>query len=52
MYQIVTKSYLPSYSCASSDGSDSSDSSDSSESSESCDSIDPKTLFTKKNLMH
>ena len=39
---MVTKSYLPSYLYASSDGSDSSDSSD------SCDTSDQKTLFTKK----
>ena len=36
-----TKSYLPSYLCASSDSSDSSD---------SCDSSDQKTLSTKKKL--
>ena len=54
MYQRVTKSYLPSYLCDSSDGSDSSNSSDRSDSSDSrdgCDRIDQKThkkLFLSK----
>ena len=47
MYQMVTKTYLPSYLCDSSDVSDRSDSSDSSDSSNSGDSSDHKTLFTK-----
>ena len=53
MYQKVTKSYLPSHLCESSDGSDSrdssesSDSSDSGDSSDSYDSSDLKTLLTK-----
>ena len=47
---MVTKSYLPTYLCDSSDGSDSresSDRSDSSDSSDSCDRSDQKTLVTK-----
>ena len=60
---MVTKTYLPSNLCDSSDGSDSSDSSDSCDSSYSSDSSDssdrsetnkpfsPKNLFiTKKNV--
>ena len=40
VYQIVTKSYKPSYLCDISDGTDSSDSSDSSDISDSNDSCD------------
>ena len=53
-YQIVTKTYLPSNLCDSSDGSDSSnssdscDSSDSSDISDSSDSSDQKKICTKK----
>ena len=49
-YQIVIKSYKPSYFCYSSDGTDSSDSSGSSDvrdSNDSCDSSDQKTIFAK-----
>ena len=58
-YQLVTKTYLPSNLCDSSDSSnssdssdssnscDSSDSSESSDSSDSCDSSDQKLFFTK-----
>ena len=42
VYQMVTKSYKPSYSCDSSDDSDNSDSSDSS---------DQKTIFTKTIIL-
>ena len=53
---MVTKTYLPSYPCDSSDGSDSIDSSDSSDSSDSgdiSDSSDKKTFFSqKKNVIH
>ena len=45
---MVTKSYLPSYLCASSDGSDSSASNNISDSSDSCDSIDQKMFLYKK----
>ena len=51
-YQIVTKTYLPSNQCDSSDGSDSSNSSDSScssDSGDSSDSSDQKTV-PKKNF--
>ena len=44
---MVTKSYLPSYLCDSSDGSDSNESSLSSGSSDTCESSDKKTLVTK-----
>ena len=44
---MVTKSYLPSYLCDSSDGSDINHSSDSSDSRDSCDSSDQQTLVTK-----
>ena len=50
VYQIVNKSFKPSYLCDSSDGTDSSDSSDSSDisdSNDSCDSSNQKTIFTK-----
>ena len=52
-YQMVTKTYLPSNLCDSSDGSDNSDSSDScdscesSDNSKSSDSSDQKTFCTK-----
>ena len=57
-YQIVIKTYLPSYLCNSIDSSDSCDSSDSSESSDNSDSSDrsdssnQKKIFTKKLLFH
>ena len=50
---MVTKTYLPSNLCDSSEGSDSSescDSSDSSDSSDSGDSCDQKIVSSKKNL--
>ena len=50
---MVTKTYLPSNLCDSSDSSDSigsCDSSDSSDSSDSCDSIDQKNCVIKKIL--
>ena len=50
-YWMVTKTYLPSFICDSSDGSDSSDSSDSSDNSDISDSSDQKT-FTTKNFFH
>ena len=52
-YQMVTKTYLPSYLCNSSDSSDSSDScysSDSSESSYNSDSSDSRDSSNQKNL--
>ena len=49
-YKIVTKTYLPSYLCDSSDGSDISDISDSSDSSDSSDT--KKTFFHKQLFSH
>ena len=45
-YQIITKSYLPTYLC---DSNDSSDSSDISDGSDSSDSINSSFFFHQKN---
>ena len=51
-YQIVTKTYLPSNICDSSDSSDSRDISDISDSSVSCDSSAKNNFFTKNLFFH
>ena len=47
---MVTKTYLPSFLCDSSDGSDSSDTSDRSDSCDSKDSSDHKKFLSPKNF--